>query len=101
MANCAKDEEVFVKYDKSREMSAALMFKALSHPIRVWIVRQLERDEHCVSEFVKALDVEFATVSRHLAKLKQARLVISHKEGREIWYAINRSSIAELLTAIG
>ena len=93
--------EVSVKFDKKKETAAALMFKALSHPARFWIVRQLAKDEHCVIEFVKALDVEFATVSRHLAKLKKAGLITSRKQGREIWYGLNRAAIDRLVAAIG
>ena len=95
-----KDEEVSVKFDRKKESATALMFKALSHPARIWIVRQLAKDEHCVYEFVDALGVEFATVSRHLAKLKQAGLTTSRKQGREIWYGLNRPAIKKLVSAI-
>ena len=86
-----------MKFDKNKEAATAVMFKALSHPARIWIVRQLAKEEHCVFEFVKALDVEFATVSRHLAKLKRAGLLTSHKMGREIWYKLNRPAITKIL----
>ena len=89
-----------MKFDKKKETATAVMFKALGHPARVWIVRQLAKDEHCVYEFVKSLGVEFATVSRHLAKLKQAGLITSHKQGREIWYGLNRAAITKLSAAI-
>ena len=93
--------EVSVKFDKKKETAAALMFKALSHPARFWIVRQLAKDEHCVIEFVKALDVEFATVSRHLAKLKAVGILTSRKQGREIWYRLNRLSVNTIIAALG
>ena len=90
------DEEVIVKYDKANEVGAARMFKALGHPARAWIVKELVNGEHRVSDFVEAIGVEFATVSRHLAKLKSAKLVVSHKRGREIWYGLNKPEIARL-----
>ena len=89
-----------MKFDKKKEAATAVMFKALSHPARVWIVRQLAKDEHCVYEFVKSLGVEFATVSRHLAKLKQAGIITSRKQGREIWYGLDRSAIKKIVGAI-
>ena len=89
-----------MKFEKSKEQALALMFKALSHPTRIWIVRQLVKEDHCVREFVKALNVEFATVSRHLAKLKEAGVLTSRKQGREIWYGLNRDAISTMIAAI-
>ena len=90
-----------VKFDKNKEKELASMFKALSHPTRLWIVRQLAKDEHCVREFVDVLGVEFATVSRHLAKLKAAGILTSRKQGREIWYGLNRTAVSTLVAALG
>ena len=90
-----------MEFDKEAEAAAARMFKALSHPTRMWIVRQLLTERHCVREFVNALGVEFATVSRHLSKLKQAGLITSRKQGREIWYELNRAAIRQLVDALG
>ena len=90
-----------MKFDKDKEKALALMFKALSHPTRTWIVRQLAKEEHCVREFVDAVGVEFATVSRHLAKLKRAGLIASRKQGREIWYGLNRQAIGKIVAALG
>ena len=89
-----------VKFDKNKEIPLALMLKALSHPTRIWIVRQLAKEEHCVREFVDAIGVEFATVSRHLAKLKHAGILTSRKQGREIWYGLNRQTVRKLLSAL-
>ena len=90
-----------MKFDKASESQSALMFKALSHPIRIWIIKQLAHEEHCVSEFVKAVNVEFATISRHLAKLKRSGLIASRKQGREIWYRVNRSALEQIHAVLG
>ena len=96
-----KDGQHVVKFDKDKEKELASMFKALSHPTRLWIVRQLVQDEHCVREFVDVLGVEFATVSRHLAKLKAAGILTSRKQGREIWYGLNRTAVSTIVAALG
>ena len=90
-----------MKFDKTKESSVASMYKALGHPTRIWIVRQLAQKDHCVREFVEALGVEFATVSRHLAKLKRAGLLVGRKKGREIWYGLDRKEIDRMIAAIG
>ena len=90
-----------MRFQKSKAMALASMFKALSHPTRIWIVRQLAKEEHCVREFVDVLDVEFATVSHHLAKLKAVGILTSRKQGREIWYRLNRLSVNTIIAALG
>ena len=95
-----KDEEEHVKFQKSQAMAAAAMYKALSHPIRIWIVQQLAKEEHCVREFVESLDVKFATVSRHLAKLRQAQILTGRRRGREVWYGLNRKTMRGMLAAL-
>ena len=90
-----------MKFDKTKETAAAALHKALGHPTRIWIVRQLAQQEHCVSEFVEALGVEFATVSRHLAKLKRVGVIVSRKKGREIWYGLNRPKIDQVFASFG
>ena len=52
-------------YEKDCCKTEAEVFKALGHPIRLWIVKQLaDGAEHCVCEFVNAVGVKFATVSQ-------------------------------------
>ena len=77
------------KYDKKALEKRSAMFKALGHPTRLWIVDQLkDGDEHCVCEFVNAVGVEFATISRHLSVLKSAGIIIDDKRGKEVWYRL-------------
>ena len=76
------------------------MFKALSHPTRLWIVRQLVQDEHCVREFVDVLGVEFATVSRHLSILKAAGIIEDDKRGKEVWYRLACPCIVSMIDCL-
>lgn len=89
-----------MKYVREQEMRSALALKAIAHPTRCWIIKELTKKEHCVGEFVRAVGVEFATMSRHLAKLKQAGFVSSRKCGREIRYFLNRKAIEDLFTSL-
>ncbi|RKY55054.1 MAG: ArsR family transcriptional regulator, partial [Candidatus Neomarinimicrobiota bacterium] len=43
----------------------SIIFKALSHPTRLWMVEQLFEAERCVCEFVDVLKLDFSTVSKH------------------------------------
>ena len=89
------------KYDKKKMEKRAEKFKALGHPTRLWIVEQLKDGaEHCVCEFVKAVGVEFATVSRHLSVLKTAGIIEDDKRGKEVWYRLACPCIATMMACM-
>lgn len=64
------------------------IFKALGHPTRLRMVEQLAEGEQCVCRFVEEADVDFSTISKHLALLKQNGIVESERRGKEVWYRL-------------
>jgi ArsR family transcriptional regulator len=65
------------------------VFKALSDPTRVRIVRLLLASpvpDLCVCEMVDALEVPEYQVSRHLAVLRRAGLVRERRDGKWVYY---------------
>jgi len=76
--------------------------KALADETRQAILRMLLQDEMCVSDIVQAFGLSQPTISHHLGILKNAGLVSSRKEGKQVYYAINRENVTEccgMLTA--
>lgn len=72
------------------------VFKALGDPTRLAIFRMLaENGETCVCKIVDELDMGQSAVSHHMAKLKQARLLHSRKEGQWIHYSLNMDVIKD------
>jgi DNA-binding transcriptional ArsR family regulator len=66
--------------------------KALSDENRVRILMALNgRDELCVCQLIDLLQLAPSTVSKHLFILRNARLVIGRKEGRWMYYRLNRN----------
>ncbi len=72
-------------------------FKALSDPTRRAILEQLKHGRLTAGEIASAFELSAATVSHHLAMLRQAELVIDQREGKYIYYEINTSVIDEIL----
>ena len=66
----------------------AQVLKALAHPTRLWMAEQLADGEKCVCEFADAMDVDFSTISKHLAVLKQAGIVEHDKRGKQVFYQL-------------
>jgi ArsR family transcriptional regulator len=70
--------------------------KALSDETRQHILELLRADgEKCVGDLVEAFNVSQPTISHHLNFLKQARLVTSRREGKQIYYRLNQENVIE------
>mgnify|MGYP001658157175 CR=1 FL=1 len=67
----------------------AEIFKALGHPSRLLIVKSLASNEMCVCKLQEIVKSDISTVSKHLAILKNAKIVSSRREGTSIIYKLN------------
>jgi len=70
------------------------VFKALSDPTRREILRLLSHGEKTAGELAERFDVTKPSMSHHFAVLKESGLIISRREGQQIWYRIN-STVAQ------
>jgi ArsR family transcriptional regulator len=68
------------------------VFKALSDPNRIRIVKMLEARELCVCEVREVLDLSTSTVSKHLSILRDADLILDSKDGKWVNYRLNDKS---------
>jgi ArsR family transcriptional regulator, arsenate/arsenite/antimonite-responsive transcriptional repressor len=65
------------------------VFKALSDPTRLRIVKLLQKSgELCVCEIMKALDMTQTRASRNLGVLKNAGLVKDNRKGLWVHYSL-------------
>lgn len=67
----------------------SMIFKALAHPTRLFIIDKLTEKECCVCEFFNELNVDFSTVSKHLSVLKNAGLISDEKRGQQVFYKLH------------
>lgn len=65
-----------------------LIFRALSDRTRLRILNLLQGGELCVCDVVDVLDSPQPTISRHLAYLRKAGLVIARKDGLWSYYRL-------------
>ncbi len=75
---------------------AARRFHALSDETRLEIVRLLSHGERCVCELQNALSAAQSRLSFHLRTLKDAGLVTDRRDGRWVYYALNREALDEM-----
>ena len=70
--------------------------KALSDETRQRILKILQSEgERCVSDLVDLFNVSQPTISHHLNFLKQANLVASRREGKQVYYRANQDNLTE------
>lgn len=82
----------------------ARIFKALSHPVRVYILQKLSKMNSCCysGDLVEELPIGRSTLSQHLKELKYAGLIQGEINPPYIKYCINRENwekAKELFTA--
>lgn len=66
----------------------AKVMKALAHPSRLFIVDELSRGERCVCDLTEMVGADVSTVSKHLAVLKAAGVVIDDRRGQQVFYRL-------------
>jgi ArsR family transcriptional regulator len=74
---------------------AGTLFHALSDETRLRVLRRLASGERCVCELTDALDAAQSRLSFHLKVLKNAGLVTDRREGRWMYYTLERQTLAE------
>lgn len=78
------------------EIYLANLAKALSHPVRIKILKILNEKNVCMcGEIVELLPLAQSTVSQHLKELKRAGLVKGDISGPKICYCLNENIIAK------
>lgn len=86
----------------SEENELAELAKALGHPARIAILRELARRQTCVcGEIVEVLPLAQSTVSQHLKELKAAGLIQGTVEGVKSCYCINWEKVRHLQNLLG
>lgn len=66
----------------------ASIFKALSDPVRIKIVKALGIEDLCVCIFVEVMNYKYSGLSYHLKLLKEANLVDFRREGSFLIYRL-------------
>ncbi|NUU79304.1 ArsR/SmtB family transcription factor [Paenibacillus xylanilyticus] len=95
------DTPAFESSDLTQFDEPANLLKALSHPIRLCIVRGLMRKKKCnVSYMQECLDLPQSTVSQHLQKLRSTGIVATERNGLEVNYVLADQRIAQIVTIL-
>jgi DNA-binding transcriptional ArsR family regulator len=78
---------------------AARLFRALAEPTRLAILLALQAGERRNVDLGRELGVSEATISSHLANLKECGLITGRPQGRAVYYRIAHPELAPLMAA--
>src|SRR5688572_13934729 len=82
--------------DEKEATGFAEGFQALAEPRRLQLLHLLlTRDELCVCELLGVLDLTPSNLSFHLNTLRRAGFLRSRRQGRWIFYAVDREHLAD------
>lgn len=71
------------------------VLKALADETRIRILNVLYKETLCVCDLEEILELSQSNASRHLTKLKSARLITSEKQAQWVYYRVNAKILEE------
>ena len=91
LLNTASDNGVSLKVDLLNVKKAALILRAVNHKLRQQILKLIdEHEKMTVTELYIKLRLEQSVASQHLAVLRKSGFVKTKRDGKFIYYEINR-----------
>ena len=76
---------------------AALVYRAVNHPLRQQMLHFLHQKESAtVTEIYIKLKLEQSVASQHLGILRRAGLVVTRREGKQIFYSVQYERVKQL-----
>ncbi len=91
---------VMIVKDYTKLKEKADLLKALGHPVRLCITRNLLGGECNVSYMQECLGLPQPTISQHLAILRRAGIIAPQRKGTEINYTVVNEDIRPVILAL-
>ncbi len=87
--------------DMEQIKEKAKLLKAISHPIRLCVVKGLMDSEgYNVSKMQSCLDIPQSTLSQHLTKLKDLGIIEGERNGVEINYYVKNDEVKKIINTV-
>jgi ArsR family transcriptional regulator len=85
---------------ETRATEVAGLLKTLAHPARLMLVCTLVDGEYSVGELEEKLDIHQPNLSQQLNVLREARIVETRRDGKQIYYRLTAEKAAQLVGAL-
>ena len=95
----APDAELNLTTEKMEKV--AFILKTTAHPTRIAIVQLLSNHESLsVTDISDKLNVEQSLLSHHLSGMKLKGILSSHREGKNIYYALKMREVIDVIQCL-
>lgn len=78
---------------QSDDIEMSKIFKALSDPNRLSILKMLSESELCACKILESFDITQPTLSHHMRVLSELDLVSVRQDGKWSYYSLNPKSL--------
>ncbi len=82
------------------EEQISKLLSLIGQPARIRILLIIGTQEACVCHLVAVLGMRQASISQHLMVLRKAGLVITHRDGRNIFYRLAKPEVVAVLRQV-
>ena len=82
-------------------IDTAKMLKAMSDPKRLRIVDMLSCGEMCACVILESFHITQPTLSHDMKLLVEAGIVKDRREGKNIYYSLNRENLSKMHKTLG
>jgi DNA-binding transcriptional ArsR family regulator len=76
------------------------VLKAMAHPSRLLILESLIDGERCVCDLQRIVRSDISTVSKHLALMREAGLVLDRRQGLQVFYRLRVPCVLKFLDCV-
>lgn len=90
-----REREIMINYETLRR--SVLILRAINHGLRQDMIKLLEDEgKMTVTDIYIKLRLEQSVASQHLAILRRAGILKTEREGKFIYYSLNKARIKEI-----
>lgn len=93
------DKDIQLDYSDLRK--AVLVLRAVNHKLRQRVIDLLEENESMtVTDIYIKLRLEQSVASQHLAILRRAGVVLTDRQGKFIFYSLDKERLAQIMRLV-
>lgn len=86
-----------LKIDYQLLRKSVLVLRAVNHKLRQEMIRLInEEGKMMVTDIYVKLRIEQSVASQHLALLRRAGVVVTHRDGKYIYYSVDHERLDEI-----
>ncbi len=80
--------------------SSAILLDALSHPVRLKVLRHIVENEINVGNLSEIVGLSQPAVSQHLFKLRSLGLVSTRRDAQVVYYSCTSPAVAQMIQTL-